>query len=165
MPTWLPKRFDRSGPTLPRERIALPFVAIAARPPAAGSVLFEERQQGRLDVRESRLQPLALVDNTDRRLHCSGLTERGKKVIRGHLNEDLGSFHRSNVILLEDPLAGVEREHGVPDPGLATFLILAQSELDFIHNLVREAVFDGFVRGHVEVAVGILLDLFQWLTR
>jgi len=86
-------------------------------------------------------------------------------MIRGHLNKDLGSFRRGDVLLTKDPPAGIERKHSIANPGLATFFILAQSELDLVDDLIGEAVFDGLVRGHVEVAIGIVLDLLKRLTR
>ena len=35
--------------------------------------------------------------------------------------------------------------------------------LDLFYDRIGEAIFDGFVRGHVEVAVGVLLDFFELL--
>jgi len=113
--------------------LILLFFPVAAGLFGFGLLLLEEWHVGRLDVFESGLEALAFVDDADLGLHRRRLPDGGEKLIRGHLDEAFGPFLRLDPFLMQNPLPGKERQHGVADPGLGAFFF-------FRHHVIRKEV-------------------------
>ena len=102
------------------------FVAVAAGGSfSVGLLLFKLGDEDGFDVGVGGFESVVLVVASDFGFDGGGLADGGEKLVGGELPEGVAAGFAGDAGLLEDPLAGVEGEDGVADPGLGAFFFFS----------------------------------------
>lgn len=105
--------------------VALFFTVAAGGFFAVGLLLLKGGDEDGFDVGVGGGESTVLVMTSDLGFDRGGFSDGGEKLVGGELFEGVAAGFAGDAELLEDPLAGIEGEHGVTDPGLGAFVFFS----------------------------------------
>ncbi len=124
---------------------------------AVGLLLLKGGDEDGFDVGVGGGESAVLVMASDLGFDRGGFTDGGEKLVGGELLEGVAAGFAGDAGLLEDPLAGVEGEDGVADPGLGAFFFFSHGwvQRELQGSLLRQA--QAFVRAR-SWRIGRIMD-------
>ena len=97
---------------------------------SVGLLSFKVGNEDGFDVGKGGFESLVVVVASDLGFDRGRFTDGGEEMVGGELLEGIVAGFAGDVGLVENPLAGVEGEDGVADPGLGAFFFFSHGECE-----------------------------------